>query len=963
MFDYMHLAHCGAWLLWVAILWPRHWFSAGKDVFRSLKEPSPREAAIAREMLHAANSSRRPWDGKRVVSAMTTTPKRIGLIEPALDSLLNMQQRLDQVYLFVPYEFKRDGSRYVLPGWLEAKKGVTIVRCEDQGPITHMREVLRRERDPDTFILQVDDDQSYGLGLLGHLMSATAPCPGRAIGAASQHAHSQLGGSVLEGVHGVLFQRKLFAATVFDYEGFDASCKLHDDLWLSAHLAERRVRRETLGERFGSVALGHGFGEDALYRGGAGSDNTRNFYFCMSSLLRKFPRLWEQSDRIVVLAPLLRGFGDDRSEAALAIRALRKLRRRSALGPHGLYLLGPVPEKLWGEAREESFKMPGVLTLRAGGFGDSIDLVLKDCVSTDEGCDLSGALRLALSLEEDPETIVIIADSPDPRKLWKVLKSHVKCHKQRPSGREGREPCTGAEGSLSFRRHAAFDEGRIQGGIFLPMFSDSFLFAGGWVEGWKLATRGQIWRDENGPWHKSATEIVAFSNFLQRGVEDEEVQKLWDDNLHRPRRFVATMQSTVRRAPMLRVTLRSLLGQRPSLQRIYVFVRSSRKSQKRCTPGAMLSWPRVHIICDASGHSGAPLVGLLASEGWPNTNVLHVDDAHKYGPRLLPGLLFAANLWQGAVIACTAHTYGQHGGPIGLSAFGVLYLRSFLDTRLGVEFQGACAHHIDLVAGAHIALKGLHTRVIGDKFNTETLQKRPLPLQKRHACREHLIHRHGWLWASRTPERCTVLVSPLEGTDEFRLDLTIRYAGLQTRKPDEVVLMLESPGILDEDDERGQDALIQLPDTEIDFVGALGSSLVELRTRSGVRTDVSLKSFLTSIRDRAGCVARVYSKYGPPREFVLSVTTCQVGACGVQNQLVRGFEHELDPSTALMFLSPERLMSERMVEDNLRCLSACYPNCGQQNWCGQPAAGASNKGALYDLTIRRAAGYHLHTAG
>ena len=70
---------------------------------------------------------------------------------------------------------------------------------------------------------QVDDDQIYGPRLLEKLLTATGPLPGRAIGAATQHAYHYLQGAVLEGVHGVLFQRKFFDHWASKYEGCWAS--------------------------------------------------------------------------------------------------------------------------------------------------------------------------------------------------------------------------------------------------------------------------------------------------------------------------------------------------------------------------------------------------------------------------------------------------------------------------------------------------------------------------------------------------------------------------------------------------------------------------------------------------------------------------------------------------------------------------------------------------------------------
>ena len=60
------------------------------------------------------------------------------------------------MYLFVPYIFLRDGSRYEIPTWLQRKASARfrLHRCVDSGPATHMHEVLKLEKEPFTYILQ-----------------------------------------------------------------------------------------------------------------------------------------------------------------------------------------------------------------------------------------------------------------------------------------------------------------------------------------------------------------------------------------------------------------------------------------------------------------------------------------------------------------------------------------------------------------------------------------------------------------------------------------------------------------------------------------------------------------------------------------------------------------------------------------------------------------------------------------
>ena len=58
--------------------------------------------------------------------------------------------------------------RYVIPEWLAKKRSGNffLVRCEDWGPATHMHEVLKLERHPNTFILQALGCRRRNLGVV-----------------------------------------------------------------------------------------------------------------------------------------------------------------------------------------------------------------------------------------------------------------------------------------------------------------------------------------------------------------------------------------------------------------------------------------------------------------------------------------------------------------------------------------------------------------------------------------------------------------------------------------------------------------------------------------------------------------------------------------------------------------------------------------------------------------------------
>merc|ERR1719409_1149139 len=114
---------------------------------------------------------------------MTTIPWRMDRLEVVLDSMLAQTWPIAKLYLSVPHTFGRTGESYVIPSWLRDKEGVHLLRCDDLGPGTHLLNALGVERDPFTFIVNVDDDHIYAPGLVETLMRAALAHPGKAIAA------------------------------------------------------------------------------------------------------------------------------------------------------------------------------------------------------------------------------------------------------------------------------------------------------------------------------------------------------------------------------------------------------------------------------------------------------------------------------------------------------------------------------------------------------------------------------------------------------------------------------------------------------------------------------------------------------------------------------------------------------------------------------------------------------------
>eukprot|EP00435_Cladocopium_sp_Y103_P032627 s1626_g8.t1 len=335
-----------------------------------------------------------------------------------------------------------------------------------------------------------------------------------------------------------------------------------------------------------------------------------------------------------------------------------------------------------------------------------------------------------------------------------------------------------------------------------------------------------------------------------------------------------------------------------------------------------------------------PLDGLLNLERWPKT--LIVLTGRRRPP--LASLLQATDLWAGAVIAKHAYAYGKHAGPIPDSFYGILYRRSFLDARFLEDLKRPeCEKHPDLVLAAHVALKSVPTEVLGVGRFVFRLEAGATD------CWARLVQ-HRSLWSSVSPRRSVLHVALLDGTDPFLLDLTLRYAATQSDKPDEIVLLTAGQRLLEESEMHPAEEMghveVHLPNESW--------KAVQVKSRGEILS-VELHDLLASLKDKAGCVL-----YVKGRSVVLSVVSCTGAACGPRWLLGQTFERELEPDTALIFSSAERLVNERLVEENVRCLETCRPHCSQQRWCGQ--ATTREDGALSDLTLLRAAGYVQHEA-
>jgi hypothetical protein len=202
----------------------------------------------------------------RVVISMTTMPGNLGSLNDTLHSLMKLAPvRPDAIYVNVPTVNRRTGEAYPPPpAWLEhGFPGVIINRIEtDWGPITKLVGCLDRERAPDTLIVTVDDDKTYPPHFLAKLVHHAAldptvawgicgwgfmpfPPPQRVIPAYLPYIARGMHGrgvQVLQGVCGAAYRRSFFE-DLATLQRPAAPCFTADDMWISAYLSSRGVRR------------------------------------------------------------------------------------------------------------------------------------------------------------------------------------------------------------------------------------------------------------------------------------------------------------------------------------------------------------------------------------------------------------------------------------------------------------------------------------------------------------------------------------------------------------------------------------------------------------------------------------------------------------------------------------------------------------------------------------------------
>ena len=196
----------------------------------------------------------------RIVVSMTTSPRRIQLFHPVVDSILAQTIQPSAIYLNLPDKF-RNRETYTIPNWLNDVASIRINQtvAEDWGPAMKILPTLAMEREPETVIITIDDDVIYPQSALATFAEASARQSDTAFCSmgfrfASDSGHIQpvrehlQRCDALQGFSGCCYRRVHFdeAELRSEIAALPEQFQINDDIILSNHVAAIGVKRATV---------------------------------------------------------------------------------------------------------------------------------------------------------------------------------------------------------------------------------------------------------------------------------------------------------------------------------------------------------------------------------------------------------------------------------------------------------------------------------------------------------------------------------------------------------------------------------------------------------------------------------------------------------------------------------------------------------------------------------------------
>ena len=161
---------------------------------------------------------------KRVVISFTTTPDNISKIQPMLNSILDQSVKVDQIALNIPYKY--ENKDYDIPKKYEDIVNIFRTNKNYKEGLKYIPTLLR-EKDSETLIIYLDDNQIYDKHLIEDLVKASEKNPNKAIYTKGN----------LDSSGGVLVKSDFFNTDVIGYlkNNFDTN-------WASENLKVDKVK-------------------------------------------------------------------------------------------------------------------------------------------------------------------------------------------------------------------------------------------------------------------------------------------------------------------------------------------------------------------------------------------------------------------------------------------------------------------------------------------------------------------------------------------------------------------------------------------------------------------------------------------------------------------------------------------------------------------------------------------------
>ena len=241
-----------------------------------------------------------------ITVTLTTLPSRIDRMQLTIKSLLRQSVRPAAIRINIPYESRREGVPYTIPGWLARLRSVTIVRCADYGPATKLIPTLL-DSAPDQRLLVVDDDRIYHPHLVEQMTTQADAHPDAVVAASGWDAPADridrpttllstlLGRApapikctrvrgardvdIVQGLSGYVVRPRFFdLRAIVDYTQAPPAAFFVDDVWISAHCRARKLVCGGRRTNFPSIFDARAYKRSSVSRvnRGTGAPESRN---------------------------------------------------------------------------------------------------------------------------------------------------------------------------------------------------------------------------------------------------------------------------------------------------------------------------------------------------------------------------------------------------------------------------------------------------------------------------------------------------------------------------------------------------------------------------------------------------------------------------------------------------------------------------------------------------------------